>query len=107
MVTAMLKALRSRIVGIDRFFFDWRGDRPPNEDVYRDEVFDELRALLEGRERPLTHPYWSDEHPCSMHIEEVERIWSAIADNDDWGPFEAKIIAVRRFGDAMTSDAVA
>jgi hypothetical protein len=42
-----------------------------------------------------------------MHIDEVESIWSAIAENDDWGPFNAKIEAVRRLGDAMTSDAAA
>jgi hypothetical protein len=37
-----------------------------------------------------------------MHIEEVEAIWTAISDKDDWAPFEAKIIAVRRLGAAMT-----
>ena len=36
-----------------------------------------------------------------MHIEEVESIWSAIAEQDDWQPFEAKIAAVRRMGEAM------
>jgi hypothetical protein len=41
-----------------------------------------------------------------MLVEEVESIWSAIADHDDWRPFESKIEAVRRLGDAMTSDAV-
>ena len=40
-----------------------------------------------------------------MLIDEVEAIWSAIAEHDDWAPFEAKIAAVRRMGDAMTSDA--
>jgi hypothetical protein len=41
-----------------------------------------------------------------MLIEEVEEIWAAIADGDDWSRFEAKIAAVRRMGDAMTSDSV-
>ena len=40
-----------------------------------------------------------------MLIEEVEAIWAAIAERDDWGPFEAKIAAIRRMGDAMDSDA--
>ena len=35
-----------------------------------------------------------------MLIDEVEMIWSAIADADDWTPFEAKIAAVRRMGAA-------
>ena len=42
-----------------------------------------------------------------MLIDEVEAIWAAIADHDDWSPFEAKIEAIRRLGDAMTSDAPA
>jgi hypothetical protein len=42
-----------------------------------------------------------------MLIDEVEAIWAAIDEGDDWQPFEAKIAAVRRMGDAMTSDAPA
>ena len=107
LASAMLAALRSRMVGIDRFFFDWRGGRMPADEIYMAGEFDELRAKLEGRQRPSTHPYWSDPAPCSMHIEEVEAIWVAISDNDDWSPFESKIEAVRRLGEAMTSDAPA
>jgi len=105
LVSAMIAALRSRIVGIDRFFFDWHGGRAPGDEIYRAGEFDELRSLLEGRQRPLAHSYWSDPAPCSMHIDEVESIWAAIADRDDWSVFESKIEAIRRFGDAMTADA--
>ena len=107
LVSAAIKGLRSRLVGIDRFFFDWRGGRLPAAEIYGSGEFDDLRALLEGRQRPLTHPYWADSAPCSMHIDEVESIWSAIAETDDWAPFESKIEAIRRFGDAMAADAAA
>jgi len=107
LASALLTALRSRLVGIDRFFFDWRGGRIPAGKAYAAGEFAELRTKLEGRQRPLTHPYWSDPAPCSMLIDEVEAIWAAIADHDNWGPFEAKIAAIRRMGDAMTSDAPA
>jgi hypothetical protein len=40
-----------------------------------------------------------------MHIEEVEAIWTAIADEDDWKPFENKVSAIRRMGEAMEQDA--
>ena len=40
-----------------------------------------------------------------MHIEEVEAIWSAIAERDDWRPFEDKVNAIRRMGEAMSVDA--
>jgi uncharacterized protein YdiU (UPF0061 family) len=105
--SALLTALRSRLVGIDRCFFDWRGGRIPADEVYQAPEFEELRAQLEGRQRPLTHSYWSDPASCSMLIDEVESIWAAIADGDDWQPFESKIEAIRRMGDAMTSNAPA
>ena len=100
---AMIKALQSRQVGIDRFFFDWRGGRDPGAGSYPAEPFRELGKLLDGRDNPgaRSHPYWSDPGPCSMHIEEVESIWAAIAEHDDWRPFEAKIAAIRRMGEAM------
>jgi hypothetical protein len=37
-----------------------------------------------------------------MHIDEVEEIWSAIAERDDWKPFETKVAAIRRMGEAHT-----
>jgi len=107
LVSAAIKALRSKIVGIDRFFFDWRGGRIPGDKAYSAGEFDDLRARFEGRQRGQSHPYWSDNDPCSMLIEEVEAIWSAIADHDDWSLFESKVEAIRRLGDAMTSDAAA
>jgi uncharacterized protein YdiU (UPF0061 family) len=101
LVSAMLVALRSRLIGIDRFFFDWRGGRIPAHEAYQATEFDELRSRLEGRQAARTHPYWSEAAPCSMLIDEVESIWTAIAHSDDWRPFEAKIEAIRRMGEAM------
>jgi serine/tyrosine/threonine adenylyltransferase len=104
---ALIKALASRAQPIDRLFFDWRGGRDPGPERYPGEPFRELAKLLEGRERAPSHTYWSDEAPCSMHIDEVESIWSAIAEQDDWRPFDDKVTAVRRMGEAMKQDAPA
>ena len=100
LVGALLAALETRQVTIDRLFFDWRGGDPGPE-VYADEQFRALARALEGRTPAPSHPYWSDQAPCSMHIEEVETIWAAIADGDDWKPFEDKVRAIRRMGEAM------
>ncbi|MGE5562162.1 MAG: protein adenylyltransferase SelO family protein [Bacillota bacterium] len=107
LAAALIKALASRAAEIDRIFFDWRGGRDPGADKYPREEFRELARPLAGRERPPSHPYWSDEAPCSMQIEEVEAIWSAIAERDDWRPFEEKVRAIRRMGEAMEQDAAA
>jgi protein adenylyltransferase len=104
---ALISALASRAQPIDRIFFDWRGGRDPGLEAYPQEEFRKLARLLPHPERHQSHPYWSDPAPCSMHIVEVERIWSAIADHDDWRPFDEKITAVRRMGEAMKQDAPA
>jgi len=107
LVATLIKALATREVSIDRFFFDWRGGRDPGADRYPSEAFRELAGMLQGREHPRSHPYWSGPAPCSMHIDEVETIWSAIAERDDWQPFNEKITAVRSMGEAMEQDAPA
>ena len=103
LAAALISALQSGAETIDRFFFDWRGGRDPGPDAYPAEPFRELASLLGNRSNDAarSHPYWSDPAPCSMHIEEVESLWSAIADHDDWGPFEAKLEAIRRMAEAM------
>ena len=103
LAAALLKGLQSREKPIDRVFFDWRGGRDPGADLYPSEPFRALAAALEGRQNPVTHDYWSEAEPCSMHIEEVEAIGSALADRDDWVPFNDKIAAIRRMGEAMAS----
>jgi hypothetical protein len=35
-----------------------------------------------------------------MLVDEVETIWAAIADHDDWAPLHAKVAAIRRMGAA-------
>ena len=105
LVSALLVALRAQDVTIDRLLFDWRGGRVSDDGEYRGEAFAGLKLHLVGREplpHALDHDYWRDDRPCSMHIDEVEAIWAAIAERDDWAPFEAKIAAIRRMHDAMT-----
>jgi hypothetical protein len=108
LIAALLRALQSREVHIDRLFFDWRGGRDPGPGRYASEHFRSLASALEGREEEAPqHAYWSDADPCSMHIEEVESIWSAIAENDDWAPFERKVAAIRRMSEAMSDERTA
>jgi uncharacterized protein YdiU (UPF0061 family) len=101
LVAALVQALQTREATMDRIFFDWRGGRDPGEQAYPSEAFRTLAEALEGRARASSHSYWSDGEPCSMHIEEVEAIWSAIAERDDWSLLETKVEAIRRMGEAM------
>jgi uncharacterized protein YdiU (UPF0061 family) len=104
---ALIRALATKAQTIDRIFFDWHGGRDPGAEIYPAAEFRELAKLLEGREQAQNHTYWADDAPCSMHIDEVEAIWSAIAASDDWQPFNNKVKAIRRMGGAMEQDAAA
>ncbi|WP_277969636.1 protein adenylyltransferase SelO [Sphingomonas echinoides] len=97
LVQTLEQALTRSETGIDRFFFDAFGGTAPEG-----EAFDDLRAALVGYapRKPRSGAYWSGA-PCSMLIDEVEAIWSAIAERDDWGPFHAKIDAIRQMGEAL------
>lgn len=83
-------------------FFDWFGGFASSAralgglrgKVYQGEAFDAFRfALFEHEpDRPerLEHPMFAAAEPEEMLIDEVERIWAAIAERDDWSPLHAK-----------------
>ena len=69
---------------------------------YQGELWNKVAELLE-KFTPLRTElpaYFSGARPETLLIEEIERLWSAIAERDDWGPFEAKIAAIRARGAA-------
>ena len=108
LLVAIEEALAKQTVEIDRFFFDWRGGslrRPsPADAAYQAEPFERFRTLIADYGAvpgALDHEYWSDIDPVSMHIEEVEDIWSRIDEADDWSLFETKLASVRRMGEAL------
>jgi uncharacterized protein YdiU (UPF0061 family) len=94
----------------ERFFFDWyagnassaRAAASPVAAHYASPAFSALRAEFERRSpvRPsaLGSAYLQRAAPCSLVIDEVERVWSAIAERDDWSPFEQKIADIRELG---------
>ena len=104
LVQAIEAGLATRTAGIDRFFFDWSGGRrrPGPYDTNYATHFGEVEAILARYDsaRMTDHPYWSDAEPCSMHIDEVEAIWAAIDEKDDWTPLHSKVAAIRRMGEA-------
>lgn len=92
LVAACEKELPESGMQPDAFFFRHRGGRDTEGSL--------AEALASRTAIASDHPYWSDDAPQSMLIEEVETIWVAIAERDDWGPLAAKVAAIRRMGEA-------
>jgi len=42
-----------------------------------------------------------------MLIDEVETIWSAVDERDDWAPLHAKVAAIREMGQALAGEPLA
>ena len=89
-------------------FFDWWGGaasearamRGPRAALYAGEAFADFRAKL-VRHPPvaperLADPVFAAPEPEEMLIDEVEAVWAAIAERDDWAPFHAKLARLDR-----------
>lgn len=99
LVRTLERTMRASEVAIDRLFFDVFGGALP--DSYGS-AWDDLRAALApyAPRKPRDHAYWQG-GPCSMLIDEVEAIWTPIAEADDWSRVHAKVAAIRAMGDAL------
>ncbi|GAA0728539.1 protein adenylyltransferase SelO family protein [Sphingomonas japonica] len=101
LVQALEGALTATGAPIDRFFFDAFGGAIAES--YVGEPYDRLRASLRDY-RPRSsrdHGYWRAAEPCPMLIDEVEAIWRAIAERDDWGLLRAKLDAIAQLRAAL------
>ncbi|TMM48979.1 protein adenylyltransferase SelO family protein [Qipengyuania marisflavi] len=76
----------------DAFFFRHRGGRAA--DGALGHAFADYDAV------DSAHEYWRSDTPQTMLLEEVEAIWEAIAERDDWSVLETKIANIRRMGEA-------
>jgi uncharacterized protein YdiU (UPF0061 family) len=92
------------------FFFDWFGGGEtramagPRAQLYGGEAFAALRRLLAAREgeRPerLANAYFQRPEPEELLYDEIEAIWAAIAERDDWTAFDDKLAKIEEAGAA-------
>ena len=94
LVAACEAQLRDSKAQPDAFFFAHRHGRGAADGALGD-------ALAGYQPEDDSHEYWPDPAPQSLLIDEVEAIWAAIADDDDWAPLHAKVAALRRMGAAL------
>lgn len=99
-------------IGFAQFFHDWYGGlasreraaQSPEAGKYQGESFQKLHeifSLVDTSPRALEalkNPYFLREKPCDLLIDEIEWIWEAIDQGDDWSRFENKITEIRDMG---------
>ncbi|MFC0205578.1 protein adenylyltransferase SelO [Novosphingobium soli] len=96
--TALIQAAERAMVdggaSPDRFFFDHRGGRAAEGAL--GEALSGYRATASTED-----PFWQEPAPPGLVIEEVERIWAAIDQHDDWSELYAKVAAIRTLGERL------
>ncbi len=97
---------RRRDLRWEPFFFDWFGGAAsepramagPRAGLYAGEHATAFRAMLADfdpdRPERMQNPYFARAEPEELLYDEIEAIWAAIAERDDWAPFDAKLEAV-------------
>jgi serine/tyrosine/threonine adenylyltransferase len=113
LAAALFAFLEGTRAPFERTFFDWRGGlrskdrarRSPSAEFYDAPAFAPFKAALEGfdavgADAGLGHAYFAGAEPCTMLIDEVEAIWAAIAERDDWSPIAAKLAAIDAMAEA-------
>lgn len=87
----------------EQFFFDWfcgaqsaaRAENSPVAALYTDPDFQSLKARILAAEpdRPqrLLQPFFEQDKPITLLIDEIEALWARIAEDDDWSAFETKL----------------
>ena len=94
------------------FFFDWfcgqaseaRALSGPRAVLYQGEAFEALRGLFADREpdRPerLAAVYFASSEPEELLIDQIEAVWTAISEADDWRPFTDKLESIEKAREA-------
>jgi uncharacterized protein YdiU (UPF0061 family) len=95
LIAAAERYMRERALSPDAFFFAHRAgrDRPDGE-------FGELLSAYVPTCKAQGEA-WAHGAPPGVLIDEVERLWTAIDQHDDWAPLHAKVAAIRQLGAAL------
>jgi len=107
--------LEASQVPFEQAFFDWhaglaresRAAASPAAAHYAHASFAPVREALAGYQ-PASgakpdHPYFRRPTPCTMLIDEVEALWSPIAEHDDWTLFHRKRADIAEMAEAYAT----
>ncbi|MEP7241360.1 MAG: protein adenylyltransferase SelO family protein [Devosia sp.] len=116
LVIAIFAFLEETRMPYERFWFDWRGGMlsearaadSPLAEAYRAESFMPIRWALNEyaptSSANLDHPYFARPAPRTMLIEEMEAIWTPIAERDDWSLFHRALEEIEEMREAYAAD---
>ncbi|MBY0451918.1 MAG: protein adenylyltransferase SelO family protein, partial [Bdellovibrionaceae bacterium] len=107
LLSAFFQMLSKTDVLFEQAFFDFNSKRILSQtdgasarlDLFSPDAADFIRLLDTyeiADQSAAKHSYFENEKPCTLLIDEIEAIWSPIAEKDDWSLFENKLQAIRQ-----------
>ena len=117
LVVRIFAFLAESQIGYEQFWFDWRGGvlsreragRSPVAPAYAIEAFEPVQAALAPYDAApsvnLGHPYFARALPRTMLIDEMEALWTPIAESDDWTAFQHALGEIEEMREAYAGDA--
>lgn len=102
LLTAFFQFLDRKKVLFEQSFHDLRGGfnestlkQSPQTQHYQGLEFESLATILKTYEPSTSMREKNSAQACSLLIDEIEKIWTAIATQDDWTHFQQKILQIR------------
>jgi uncharacterized protein YdiU (UPF0061 family) len=92
LIQAAERAMATSGEAPELFYFRHRGGSRGGHEAF-DELLTKRRPSADGSD-----PFWQQDAPPSTLIDEVERVWSAIDEGDNWNPLHEKVAAIRELG---------
>jgi hypothetical protein len=113
--TSVFRFLHDTQLPFERLWFDWYGGaaatpramRSPEAARYREPhgLLDDLARYAPRDPSRQHHAYFARASPCTMLIDEVEAIWTPVAERDDWSMLASKLEKIAAMREAHAFDA--
>ena len=103
-LSEFFQMLSTTDVTFEQAFFDFNSKRILDSDVKLSRYEKTSTALLKTLDSYeladpslALHPYFENESPSTLLINEIEDLWKPIAEHDDWSSFNQKLQSIRQF----------
>lgn len=96
LLTQFFAMLETHKLPFEQTFFDLHSKRNLDKySAYSPELVQTLNEFEVADQNRQSHPYFKNAEPVTLLIHEIEAIWKAIAEQDDWGLYEKKLRDIR------------
>ena len=102
-ISHFFNLMESHKLNFEEMFFDFNSKKILNNpdliekyEKIDGSILKKLDQFEVSNEKLSSHNYFKQEKPCTLLIDEIENIWSSIAEHDDWSLYNTKLQSIRK-----------